>query len=245
MVRGFTKKAVLLGIWLAAGNAFCDTSIVPVGSSHLFVPKGFDDNDQVMAVLDGYLPSSCYKLDHVKTTVDQAKKTVRVQQYARVYPGPCLLMLVPYTSEATVGLLPSGEYKVVTNRGNTTRDLSVDHSSNVGPDDYLYVPVEQTHIERQSDGSLKVVLEGRFTSNCMSFKEIKVTYSGSTIEVLPIMDVQDHAGCQAQEIAFRQERTLSALQPGRYLLHVRSLNGHAVNTVFSVYNEGDPIAIGE
>jgi hypothetical protein len=32
-----------------------------VASRFLFVPGGFDNNDQVQVTLDGYLPNSCYK----------------------------------------------------------------------------------------------------------------------------------------------------------------------------------------
>lgn len=238
------KIQMVLGSWVVGGFSqltMASGALVPVASQDVFVPKGFDDNDQIEVVLDGYLPNSCYQLDSVTKTIDEATKTITVQQMARVYPGQCLMALVPFTSEVKVGILSKGDYKIVTNRGNFETSLNVAMSTTAGPDDFLYAPVERTWIERAQDGSLTAVLEGRFTNTCMVFDEVKVIYSGKTIEVLPVMKMEDRTDCVDQQVPYRKMQALSFQLPGRYLLHVRSLNGQAVNTVFPVYENGSPI----
>ena len=233
-----------LGSLMVAGLtelAFASGALVPVASQDVFVPKGFDDNDQVMVVLDGYLPNSCYQLDSVTQAIDEATKTITVQQMARVYPGQCLMALVPFTSVVKVGILAKGDYKIITNRGNLETSLNVVMSTSAGPDDFLYAPVERAWMERAQDGSLSAVIEGRFTNTCMAFDEVKVIYSGKSIEVLPVMKMENRADCVEQQVPYRKIQPLSFLLPGRYLLHVRSLNGQAVNTVFPVFENGSPI----
>ena len=234
----------MLGLALLAGGAPAASAVgvlVPVSSQEVFVPKGFDDNDQVVVVLDGYLPNSCYQLDSVSQSIDVATKTITLQQMARVYPGQCLMALVPFTTEVKLGILSNGQYKIATNRGNFEVSLNVAAATNAGPDDHLYAPVEHAWIQKAQDGSLSAVLEGRFTNTCMAFDEVQVIYSGKAIEVLPIMKMDDRPDCAEQQVPYQKVQALSYLLPGRYLLHVRSLNGQAVNTVFPVFEHGSPI----
>jgi hypothetical protein len=240
-MRSLSLVGMMMGCGLYANVAMAEFAAVPVSAQDLFVPQGFDDNDQVTVVLDGYFPNSCYRVDRVEKNIDNESKIITIEQFARVYPGPCLMLLVPFTSEVNLGTVPSGDYKVVTNRGNLNHDLNVAVSTNEGPDDFLYAPVDQARVEKTREGLLYAVLGGRFTSTCMELRDVKVIYSGSTIEVLPLMEVPERDNCERQEVPFQRLQPLSALQPGRYLLHVRSLNGHATNVVFQVFQKGDPI----
>jgi hypothetical protein len=224
-----------------ANVGFASGALVPVGVQDIFVPKGFDDNDQTVVVLDGYLPNSCYQIDSVVQTIDEVTKIISLQQMARVYPGPCLMALVPFSSEVKLGILSMGDYRIMTNRGNLESTLNVALSTNAGPDDFLYAPVDRAWIEKTDDGSLTAILEGRFTNTCLGFEEIRVIYSGKTIELLPIIRFNDTGDCVEQEVPFRKIHPMSFLLPGRYLLHVRSLNGQAINSVFPVFERGSPI----
>jgi hypothetical protein len=65
-----------------------------------------------------------------------------------------------------------------------------------------------------------------------------VIKTGRTIQVLPILQLRskDAAGapCRRVELPFRLARNLPPLGAGRYLLHVRSLNGRSLNFPFTV-----------
>jgi hypothetical protein len=114
--------------------------------------------------------------------------------------------------------------------------LQVKRATQPGPDDYLYAPVDRVHVSRDSSGKLIATIQGRFTNTCLTIEEMRVINSGKTLELLPIMKHEESGSCQKQEIAYDKSVALPALANGRYLLHVRSLNGQAVNEVFNVTN---------
>jgi hypothetical protein len=96
--------------------------------------------------------------------------------------------------------------------------------------------VEETSVERNAEGQYVATLGGRFSNSCVKFVDIQVHNSGKTLEVLPIIEeVNDPAGCVEGEFAFKKQIILpSDMTAGRHLLHVRSLNGKAVNYLFTV-----------
>jgi len=212
--------------------------IVNVRAEYLFVPVGFDDNDEVVAVLDGYLPDPCHKLVPADVKTDIANMTVSVQQKARLFTGVCPDVIVPYTVVVRLGNLPEGNFTVVTNGGSLKENVAVKQSANPGPDDYLYAPIDAARVEYLPGGKRKAVLEGRFTDSCLRIDELKVVNSEKTIEVLPILKrlTQEEGGgkCRRVESPFKVAVDLPELSQKywRYLLHVRSLNGQSLNVVF-------------
>lgn len=237
---GFRVVTVLAALSAFSGNSVAEPSrtgskIVKVAVQELFVPVGFDNNDEVVVVVDGYLPNSCYKLDAASATVNSATRKITVTQLAREYPGMCRLKMIPFTNTVSVGLLPAGKYKVEASNSHLTERLNVAGSQVSGPDEYFYAPVDSVAIlPASSTEQQTAVIEGRFTNSCMTFDEVRVIDSGKTIEVLPIIKLEK-SNCRALESHFRKEVALPAdLSVGRHLLHVRSLNGHSLNHVFSV-----------
>jgi len=226
---------------LSTNNAFADDppggTLVVVTADASFVPVGFDDNDDVVIVLDGNLPNSCHKISHTEILTDPVTQKVTVVQYARRYPGICMQSLVPYTSESNIGIMPTGIFKVKS-PGTEDEKLQVTEATSAGPDEFLYAPVESAKVTfDEASRTYRGVLEGRFTNTCMRMKEVKVINSGKTIEVLPIMEMVDSPiGCQNTDMVFSWTLDLPRdLDPGRRLMHVRSLNGKSVNKMFSVY----------
>ncbi|MEZ4750957.1 MAG: hypothetical protein R3B54_10145 [Bdellovibrionota bacterium] len=92
-----------------AVNANADDADKPVlqavASVKAFVPVGFDDNDQSQIVIAGRFPNTCYQVGPYEVKVDDADKSITVTQYAYVYSGVCLRMLVPYTQTVELGCL--------------------------------------------------------------------------------------------------------------------------------------------
>ncbi|NDE14623.1 hypothetical protein EBZ80_06800 [bacterium] len=213
--------------------------LVPVEAIDLFVPNGFDSNDEIVVVIDGYLPNSCYRLTRPELSVDHDKHEIKITQMARKFPGPCLVPLVPFTNIVQIGALEQGTYRVTTNKGLLAATLGVAEdtsSGNYGPDDFLYAPVDSVSVSKNTDGRYEARLAGRFTNDCMEFDEVRVLHKGRVIELLPIL--KDHATdstCQPVEKAFTKKVLMPVeLSAGRNLVHIRSLNGASVNSVFSV-----------
>ena len=236
----FLRLCGINAIFFSSVMALGSGNLEPVTSQNLFIPHGFDDNDRSVVVLDGYLLTSCHQLDISEKIINLEEKTITITQFARITPGPCMTLPVPFSVEVDLGVLPAGEYKIATNQNELTGFLTVSAAVTTSQDNFLYAPVEQARVKRARDGYQFAVLEGRFTNTCMALKEVKVYYTGNTIEVLPIMVVSDNGDCQAKEVEFRKVQRLNHLRPGRYLLHVRSLNGQAKEVVFTVVDSGDP-----
>ena len=63
---------------MLAHVAFAEAqTVVNVAIKTIYAPVGFDDNDQATVVVEGYLPSSCYKLDDAKANIDQINKKIK------------------------------------------------------------------------------------------------------------------------------------------------------------------------
>jgi len=228
---------MMVGVFTTSAQADEWPKEVDLEVNYLFVPTGFDDNDETLVVLDGYLPSACHRLANPLVTVDPVTKRIVVSPRAKEFKGVCPDVVVPFTQEVRLGQLATGNYEVVTKNAKHREQLSVSRSKGPGPDDYLYAPVDRARVVYPQANQWVAVLEGRFTNTCLGIEETKVQLIGKTIMVQPIMNfiVPEEPGtpCKPIERPFRTTVVLPYLpQEGRYLLHVRSLNGQAVNEAF-------------
>ena len=116
--------------------------------------------------------------------------------------------------------------------------MPVSLSSSRSPDDFLYAPVTDARVESGNgvlDNKKKnptLILNGYFTNSCMSFREVKFNVRpNGVIEVLPIIDVQQGVTCAQVATEFNISVSLREVPEGRYLVHIRSLNGQSVNRI--------------
>src|SRR4051812_16291397 len=93
-------------------NAATAPQLVPIEIQSAYLPAGFDSNDKVQVVVDGWFPNSCYKVGPYKLTVDPSNHRVMVQQFAYKYSGICLEVMTPFYQVIDVGLLNSSVYNV-------------------------------------------------------------------------------------------------------------------------------------
>ena len=235
-------------LWVTA-FLFCNSllfgsltrEIVDINPQHLFVPSGFDDNDQVEIITDGYLPDTCYRIRPTQVFIDLDKKRITVQPKAQLFPGVCMDVTVPFTTVVPISAgVPTGNYEITTKNGSLKERLFVAPAPFSSPDDYLYAPVDKATVENTMQGTQTATVYGRFTNSCSMIDNIKITVTDKTIQVLPVMkqsDKDQHGNpCAAEERPFEERITLPKLATGRYLLHVRSLNGQSVNQVFNSQN---------
>lgn len=228
------------------------SNLAPVPARYAFVPVGFDDNDEAQVVIDGYLPSGCYRLTGPDVVVDRAMKTIKIRPLARYFDIPCVEALIPYQLEVNLGVLPEGRYVLSLNHNGYRRNpnptpslpgpdllhqtFEITHAKQTTPDDELYAPVDSVRVSSSSgDRNLRATIEGRLTSTCMKWKELRIQDHGPTINLIPVIEMASPPpeGCQNVEIFYQKEIPLPpTLTPGRHLLHVRSLNGRALNALF-------------
>jgi hypothetical protein len=195
-----------------------------------FLPAGFDTNDNAQLIVTGGYPNSCYMVGHTKYEIDKVTKTINVEVTAFRRQGPyCLQVYTPFQEEISVGLLDAGSYTVVVNQepGNA-RTFGVREAPTASPDNHLYAPV--TQIIRT--GPREFLLRGNFTSSCMRLETIQVNYeAGEVIAVLPLAAYDSNCFEDHQTRPWEARFQVRSDLNGEQLLHVRSLNGDAVNSV--------------
>lgn len=214
---------------------------------YLFIPKGFDDNDEVEAVIDGYLPNGCYKVLEPIVTIDLNRAKVLIEPRAQFdnQPNiPCLEALVPYFVILRFGKLPVGKYTIEVNQSKVAptqpmiQYLTIEPAKTPTQDNHIYAPIDTAQVIRNTEGQQYIHLEGRFTNTCMEFKEAILENHGETLNLLPTIQVRQGSPaspCVNQEIYYTKHIPLPReITPGRHLLHVRSLNGTAFNVLFYV-----------
>jgi len=212
---------------------FADSPVlVNVVLEKSFIPIGFDDNDKVQVVVTGTFSNACYRVGPYQVQTDRENRKVHIRQSAYLYPGWCLQIMIPFTQVIDIGLLPSGEYTVgdATN-GNVLGKLPVTVAKSQGADDFLYAPVTDAFIQITSDKPI-LTLKGNFTDRCMQLKKTVVHYYPDIIVVQPIVEMsEDTSLCGHDLIRFQRETVLSTALKGNYLLHVRSVDGQAINKI--------------
>lgn len=237
MIRLLTASISLLFI---AGAASATTSIsIPPGKvaatfNKVYAPGGFDSNDNVQIVGEGMFKNTCYR--HAETTVrvEESTHTIYLGPVAYEYAGLCLQVILPFERVIDVGILKAGTWRIVQGDGTQKlNEVSIRTALTDQPDDYLYAPISQAFFQQKGAVS-EIFLTGDFPNECLSMDEIKVTLEKDVIVVQPIAKMETRASCKDGKFPFTKSVSVDLIPAGRYLLHVRSLNGHAVNSLVDV-----------
>jgi len=240
----------LMGTSAFANSTALATTEKEVAIQKVFVPpSGYDDNDTIEMVLDGVIPNSCWRLARNEFSIDQANHWIFVKQYIyKLNSEACAdeaslsdaqKLPVPFTTELKVGMLKSGQYTIRYWQGASAfgdRIFYVEHAPVETVDSLPYALVSSVNIADQINESSSVVttLQGSLTSTCMEldnqvtqhvFDDVRVILP--TVHILPGI-------CLYVLQPFETDVNLGAMTQGRYMLHIRSLNGEALNRVFSV-----------
>lgn len=200
-----------------------------------FAPPGFDSNDHSQVVLSGTFTNTCFKAGPAHAEVNPLTQTVEITQKAYYLDSSwCLQMLVPYTTVVDVGILPPGSYDVKLigeqKRQKVMENLSISAAgdSAIGPDEALYALAEEVSLSNDI-----LTIKGKIPGACTTLKEVKVlARKKNIIEVLPLLDTANMtAPCSEKFVEFEKEIAFKSPWQGRTLIHVRSLNGRALNKV--------------
>lgn len=205
----------------------------------VFVPVGFDDNDNSQIVIRGEFPNTCYKVGPTKIeATDHEKKEIRVSNSAYVYnQEECSLLpvTVPYEKTVDLGLLLAEEYKIVfsdeNGKGFEKARIKVDTADNRdNPDNYLYAPTAEVFVRDPASEKPTVDLRGFFTNTCLKVDEVKLPEVENRVQiVLPIAKMEKRQNCLDLIVPFHHTVQLSEKPEGLTLMHVRVMNGQSLN----------------
>ena len=199
----------------------------------LYVPIGFDDNDNVQIVGEGVFPNSCYRQAETKVQIDATTKTVILAPTANKYDGMCLQVMLPYSHVIELGLLSQGVYTVLQD-GKSIGKIDVRKSSVREPDDFMYAPIEQAYFHSQGSSN-QVYLTGDFPTSCWRLKKVNFDIQPDVLVIQPIVEIDNSVPCTPGKFHFETATEMGSIPSGRYLLHVRSMNGKSVNNLVDVH----------
>jgi hypothetical protein len=229
----------LIGILLMGGLATAGLaeSTYTLSAENMFVPEGFDDNDGVQIVLDGWINSSCDTVLKPKIHVNLGNNTIHLEAQAKTGNYECLPVRTRYTKVAHVGVLPYGDFEVITNNGWLVRNLTVGEATNSGPDEFQYADVKEAFIDYapddKNDSKWSVVMKGQFKNSCQKWDKIEAKLDNNTYVILAKIKTEGEICLPIVEDFVARVFIEEPMTESRYLAHVRAANGKALNVVFT------------
>jgi len=209
----------------------------------IFVPSGFDDNDNVEVVIHGTFPDGCYRVGSASAEVDEEKRRITVSATSVLDPDEyCVQSLTPFIQAVPLGLLKQGNYQVVyANNPEVMEHLAVARRKTESPDDYLFATVENAYIDvNRETGKQSLRLQGHFPHyiiGCMVIREVRVIHDPVDVLVVqPIAELVNTDVCASQPANRWFDYTVGLQETfhGEGLLHVRTLNGTSVNSFINI-----------
>lgn len=214
--------------------------VVALNPEYVFIPTGFDNNDNSQIVLFGYLPNTCYRTGGTLSKIDEKLKKIYITHSAYLYSDEiCLEVAVPYVQTIDLGILSEGHYEILLKNGNgqfqPQGEMIIHESKIAAADDHLYAPIEDAYVERLPGQTPILVLKGTFPNQCFSMNTVETIYTAhNIIEILPIINVHTGGPCPQSEQPFIVKVPLDRPGQGKTLIHIRSLNGQSVNKVIDL-----------
>ncbi|MCB0405999.1 MAG: hypothetical protein KDD51_14550 [Bdellovibrionales bacterium] len=227
----------VFGQFLFLSNSVADVNptVQSVPIERAFFIQGFDDTDVAQVVIKGVFPNTCYQMGPTDLWVNHRENRVEIKQLAYLYEGNCLRVAVPFHQTIEVGVLPAASYQVVdTKEERSLGKLTIARTpeGGVGTDDYLYAPLQDAYISGVNRRPY-LTLRGRFSNSCLKFSEIKIGFKNDVLIVQPIVEKKEASYCKEGNYPFTKKVRLSQKFKKEFLLHVRSMNGQAINKIYA------------
>lgn len=236
------KSLITTFLVLSSLSAFAQSEPIVIVSpvDHLFVPKGFDNNDNVEVVVTGKFPNPCYIKNSMYVSVRDEKIHIEVTALKKDNPdvAMCAPMEVPFRESITIGNIQAGDYDIIVNGGSRFEQkgmLAVAESDSQSVDDHLYPIVEYVELGFTGGLSGDAVIMARTPSECVVFDHVEyISNEKDTISVLPVMK-KNSGECNNRQkrIAIPIKFKPNELRNKDVLLFVRSIEGKSVNTIIS------------
>lgn len=222
-------KLILLSLILFRTSPAAITE-VPQPMDKLYIPEGYDSNDSIQLVAAGEFKNSCYQTGIIQSKVNASKNEITLALTAYLYEGRCLKVEVPFFQTVYLGRInKSGNYKIKDGYdGRLLGNIRVGKPSEEGSgtDNTSYATITDAFIIGN-----ELHLRGLYSNTCLQVKDIEVRYQKDVLVVLPQLEFLSSSSCAKTELPFELKKTLTDALPEKFLLHVRSMGGQAVNKI--------------
>lgn len=250
-MKRIQRLSIFLGLSLLSlgglsrvAQAFPQPSLALAPVNKVFVPQGFDDNDNAEVVLQGYFPNSCMKLGPIESYVNQDSQVIEIRPQVYIYDSvACIQVRVPFIQKVSLGQLRQGEWNIQV-EGNAAVEalpLSVRKAVSAAPDDYLYAPVSEVVLLPEPRSEVqRIVVSGRWPDmpdgRCFELVRLENRLGpDNALVVLPIAELREQGSCsdsEKRQRAFAASVLLEQQLAPEALIHVRVLNGESLNKFY-------------
>lgn len=236
------KGSVLAALAVGSFQGFAHSQVSEIDApvDALFIPEGFDSNDNVELVLSGDFSTTCFKTGPVTADVDHANKTISLKAVAYQYGQDafCATARIPFTQTAKLGLLEEGIYSVsLVGHPELKQALHVQKNVSANPDDYLYAPVHSVFIDQKANAKRSTIeVKGvfpRLFDGCMKLVDLRVVSSRDVYVVLPIAEIFYNQDCVNVPLEFKAVAPIAPTSAQKALIHTRVTNGNSLNLIWS------------
>ena len=218
------------------GQARSDSvELVSVETERIHVSRPFHDQEDVILLVGGALPDTCYRHAHVDTSVDLDAGLVIIESKAYMQSERlCSQIVLPYVLEARLGQMPVGEYRVLTEKADGRMAevgfVSVIERERQYEEGHLYLPVEEAEVirYRNLDEPYVLRLAGTVTDSCMKFSKVYFQLFEDGTLVVHHTAYLEGKNCQAVEKPFDFQVPIRDYPDGRAVVHVHTLHGPAI-----------------
>ena len=237
-------SVLVVGLSLSAmAGKSIDVSVIQALPDKVYVPTGFDDNDNSQIVFEGVFSNSCYKTGSTNIIKDADTNQLIIENNVIFTDSRfCTMVIVPYKKVVDLGRLKAGLMKI--NFVDSDRSLKpmgfvdVAESKTKRPDDHLYAPVDKVDVKKLKNGDATLTLKGGYNNTCMKLGDVFVhqNLSKNIVEVLPlaVMEKRDDCAITIAPILFEHTVKFKPNKKARALIHVRSLSGQSVNEIVNL-----------
>lgn len=237
---------LLLFILLCAASFVCSAQqaqvVVNVPITDVYIPGGFDSNDEIDIVIEGILPSLC----HFNPSVSIEEKrgsSIIISAKANDLRAPCVKVFIPFVKVLKVKGLSPGAYRLFFKNPsselmgiklwNTPMKLVINQPRMRYQDENIYANIQSIH----SLDKNTIVLKGIHPSDCFKLREIqKVLDKPNVLVIVPIMERDQTVNClPPKQIPFEYKIDLRDQEiADKTLIHVRSVSGQSFNLIHSL-----------
>ncbi|MCB0405952.1 MAG: hypothetical protein KDD51_14310 [Bdellovibrionales bacterium] len=239
MFKILVSTYVLLCVFALAADPVPEEhkpELVKTALNQAFIPTGFDSNDHVQVVVAGEFVNTCYQVGPYRANIDEKAKQIVISQTAYHYQGSCLDVTVPFNHVVELGILEAGEYGIVDAASKwRLGTLSVTKATRPEVDDVPYAPVDDAFVVTDgTTGNPALVFWGTLTKDCYTVtdKTVDPKLYDDVLVIRPLLKKLKE-DCNNGFFPFRVTYILPPELPRQFLLHVRSMNGQAINKVIT------------
>jgi hypothetical protein len=206
--------------------------VIPAPVEHLFVPKGFDNNDNVEVVVSGAFPNSCYSRNKVDVAVVDQNINVKITALQNTTTtGACKELEISFLENVTIGSLQAGTYKISVN-GILEESLIVGVSPSQSVDDHVYAMIAYVELGFTQGRAGNAMLVGMNMNDCLKLDRVEYISNGvDTLSILPIVKKVTECSGRKEYFEIPIKFDPNDFSGDLILLFVKTMDGKSVSAM--------------